>query len=356
MVRLSVVVPMFNAERFVDSCFEILDRQGLQRSEFEVVVVDDGSTDATGELCSRYVSEWGNVTLLRQENSGAGVARNRGMDAARGTYLYFFDVDDELDDGSLRVLLERCESSDLDVLFFGGRVVYEPAECERDYPQDPNYFARRQPEGVVDGEEMFIRQSEDGNFCAQPCLLMTKLATMRAGGIRFAEGIVNEDNLFVLQATLRSRRADVDPTLRYTYVVRPNTVTTDNRTGGKRFLAHMVLAQEFELERQQAIAQGKDRLAAAIGAIIIWFMGIIEENCPEPIEEFKPFCDPRFAHLAMAARFVQQDVRNLRSTRDEAERARRAEARVAELEASTTWRVGRAVTAVPRALKRMIAR
>lgn len=356
MVRLSVVVPMFNAERFIPHCFEVLDRQGLERADFEVVVVDDGSTDATGELCEGYARSWGNVTVLHQENSGAGVARNRGMDAAQGRYLYFFDVDDDLDDGALGALLARCEADDLDVLFFGGRVAYEPAGCEDEFYQDPRYFERRQDAGVTDGEEMFIGQAADGNFCAQPCLLMTRLETMRAGGVRFAEGIVNEDNLFVLQATLRSRRVDVDPTLRYTYVVRPNTVTTDNRTGGKRFLAHMVLAQEFELERQRALAEGKDRLAAAIGSIIIWYMGIIEENCPEPVEEFRPFCDPRFSGLAMAARFVQQDVRNLRSAREQAERAERAEARVAELEASTTWRVGRAVTALPRALKRALSR
>ena len=356
MVRLSVVVPMFNAERFVSHAFEVLDRQGLDRADFEVIVVDDGSSDATAALVEGCAEVRGNVVVLHQENAGAGVARNRGMDAAQGRYLYFFDVDDDLDDGALRILLEHCERDDLDILFFGGRLRYEPAECESDYYQDPRYFERRQASGIVDGEDMFIRQSADGNFCAQPCLLMTKLETMRSQGIRFAEGIVNEDNLFVLQATLRSRRVDVDPALRYTYVVRPNTVTTDNRTGGKRFLAHMVLAQEFELERQRAIACGKDRLAEAIGAIIIWFMGIIEENCPEPVEEFKPFSDPRFSELAMAARFVQQDVRGLRSIREERERAERAEARVVELEASTTWRVGRAVTALPRALKRALSR
>ncbi len=405
MLRLSIVIPMYKAERFIGSCIDTIHRQGLDERDYEIIAIDDGSPDGTGDICDELADTLPNFRVIHQENAGAGAARNRGIDAAAGRYLYFFDVDDDLEDGCLLHLVERCERERLDVLLFGAEVRYENEECRKLYPQDPHYFERRQPSGVVTGEEMFIAQQRDWNFCGQPCMLMTRLSFVRDCGARFAEGIMNEDNFYVLRATLRAERADVDPGLYYKYIVRPNTVTTSNVSGDRIFLAHLKLSETFEHERLAALSAGKDELAYQLGQLLFWFMDVVIANVPEDMEHFPPFQSERFASLALPGRFskfvsierghvgdeaaranaeaARADDERARADREserasaaearadagdarigelevrlaeEAGRAERAEARVAELEDSTTWKVGRVVTALPRSVKAALSK
>lgn len=92
--------------------------------------------------------------------------------------------------------------------------------------------------------------------------------------IRFAEGIVNEDNLYVFHTTIHSQRANVDPHPYYRYVVRPRSVTTETRGTLRQFDAHFYLAREFYRDYLAAIDQGKDDLAWAIWTLIDWYLEV----------------------------------------------------------------------------------
>lgn len=390
-MRLSIVVPMFNAERFIADCIETIHNQGLQQNEYEIIAIDDGSTDSTPQLCDRYAAQLSNFRVYHQRNAGAGAARNRGIDLAKGDYLYFFDVDDGLKEGTLRRLLDQCEEESLDVLFFGAEVLYESEDCKKRYPQDSRYFERRQKPGVVTGEQMFIAQQNDWNFCGQPCMLISRLRAVHKSRARFAEGIMNEDNFYVIRVTLHAERASVIPEPLYEYYVRPNTVTTSHVGDGHVFLSHLVLSREFEKERLRAIAAGKADLAHGLEALSNWFMDVAIDNCPEGVEQFTPFLDGRFASVSLTGRFAwrahhekkhaeyeewrayeayqqlkamgeRADSLEERANREEhravvaEKRAQKAESRIAVMEASTTWKVGRVITAVPRAIKDLVWR
>ena len=359
---LSIVVPIFNAERYIDRCFATIHRQGLNPNEYEVVIVDDGSTDSSLELCKQKARQEDNVLVVHQINSGAGAARNAGIKHSSGRYVYCLDVDDDLEDGSLGRLVRRCLDDDLDVLFFGGVVDYEKPELAETNWQDPRYFQRRQKPGITTGERMFIDQRSEENFCAQPCMLIAKRAYILSEGIFFAEGIINEDNLYVLRATIRAKRVDVDPAAYFHYIVRSGSVTTNNTSGAKRAIAHAVLANEFELERLHAEAHGKIELAQVIDGLILWFIDIaIEAMTPD--QSLRDKCLAERRDLALAARLLHllDEQRRRNDALDEAmgllkSRAETAERRVRELEESTTWKVGCAITAIPRAIKDAIPR
>ncbi|GAB3282123.1 glycosyltransferase [Parahaliea aestuarii] len=92
---VSVIVPVFNGERYLARCIESVLKQQFGGS-FELLVVDDGSTDSTAKIVESFQAEHGGITLIRQSNSRQGVARNRGMLAARGKYITFLDADDVL--------------------------------------------------------------------------------------------------------------------------------------------------------------------------------------------------------------------------------------------------------------------
>ena len=91
---LSVVVPCYNVEGYLSRCLSSLVHQDIDGSAYEVIAVDDGSTDSTGEICDRYAKEYPQVKVVHQANRGVGAARNAGLDLARGKYLLFVDADD----------------------------------------------------------------------------------------------------------------------------------------------------------------------------------------------------------------------------------------------------------------------
>lgn len=114
MPIVSVIIPSYNAERFINECLDSVLAQTLK--DIEVIVVDDGSTDNTFKIEQEYADRDPRVTALQQKNSYAGVARNNGMKHATGTYLYFLDSDDYIDRDALQSLVDSADSCNADVV------------------------------------------------------------------------------------------------------------------------------------------------------------------------------------------------------------------------------------------------
>lgn len=107
--EISVIVPAYNAGRFLDDCLTSVAKQ--EHSVFEVIIVDDGSTDNTGAIAARFAEGDKRFRVIRQANKGVGAARNAGLEASKGGYILFLDADDTLLPGALKTLLEAvCES------------------------------------------------------------------------------------------------------------------------------------------------------------------------------------------------------------------------------------------------------
>ena len=116
---LTYIVPVFNTERFLLRCLRSIVDQGLTEDAYEVLVVDDGSTDGSRALVQSFIDEGHpQVRLLSQPNSGVSAARNLALDHARGRYLYFVDSDDFLMEGQMSALLTQAVDENLDVLVF----------------------------------------------------------------------------------------------------------------------------------------------------------------------------------------------------------------------------------------------
>lgn len=325
-MRLSVVIPMRDSERFIMPLLENLGDQGLSPSDYEVVIVDDGSSDGTAGILTCEAERRPNLRTFRLSSRGAGAARNAGMDAARGDHLYFMDADDVLEPYSLRRLLERCEREDLDCLLFGGEPFYETLELEAALPQYRGLLERRwAPGGIVSGRDAVIGQAQAGNFCPCVWLMMLKTSAVRAAGVRFPEGIVNEDNAFALRAMLASGRLAVDPASYYRYSIREGSVTSGNRTGEARWIAHLKLLDIFEGEARGAEAASDHELAFAIRELSSWFVEVCVRDCPEdPLRVLQ--------EVPMPTGAMTSGARLARRAADERTRAEVAEASVRDLE------------------------
>ena len=127
MVRLSVIIPVYRVRHTLDRCVRSVLSQSL--TDYEVILVDDGSPDSCGRICDRYASEYGNIKVIHKENGGLSDARNSGLAVADGEYVTFVDSDDFIGDGTYRRLMRILDGHrEYDMLEFPIFVHYGSSE------------------------------------------------------------------------------------------------------------------------------------------------------------------------------------------------------------------------------------
>ena len=115
LYEYSLIVPVYNAEAYLEGCIEsILKQKGL----FELVLVDDGSTDSSGMICDLYAQKYEHIKLFHRENSGPAAARNFGLDNATGKYVVFVDSDDYISEDLTEKLDAGCADKTCDLILY----------------------------------------------------------------------------------------------------------------------------------------------------------------------------------------------------------------------------------------------
>ena len=113
---ISVIVPVFNVENFIDVCISSLIKQSY--SNIEIILVDDGSTDSSSMLCDKWATEDARIKVIHQTNGGLSAARNAGLDIATGDYICFVDSDDFVMEDYVKCMVDAIEETDADVAFY----------------------------------------------------------------------------------------------------------------------------------------------------------------------------------------------------------------------------------------------
>ena len=146
---LSIIVPVYNVERYLPKCIDSLLNQDLPSDAYEIIIVDDGSPDVCPAICDDYAMRFANIKVIHRENGGLSAARNSGIDGAEGKFVQFVDSDDYLESNVLKTLVEKMETDQLDVLRFNYRNVNERYE-EIEPNKDPKHWVNYSSE-VCDG-------------------------------------------------------------------------------------------------------------------------------------------------------------------------------------------------------------
>mgnify|MGYP005781662729 CR=1 FL=1 len=114
-IKVSVIVPVYNVEQYLEKCLDSLVRQTL--NEIEIIVVDDGSQDNSRKIAEAFREKYPNkVYFFYKENEGLGEARNFGLDYAKGEYIGFVDSDDWVDEKTFQAMYETARNEDADVV------------------------------------------------------------------------------------------------------------------------------------------------------------------------------------------------------------------------------------------------
>lgn len=119
---ISIIIPVYNVERYLRACLDSIVNQ--RTNKYEVILIDDGSTDGSQKICDEYANRYTQVNVIHKKNEGVSSARNVGLDVAKGEWIWFVDADDYVSDSSLLVLSATCQC-DCDTIFHGLNRVFE---------------------------------------------------------------------------------------------------------------------------------------------------------------------------------------------------------------------------------------
>ena len=210
MVRVSVIIPVYNAAQWLGACLDSVLSQSLR--DIEVICIDDGSTDSSPSILGTYQLADRRVRVIHQENAGQGMARNRGLEAATGDYVYFMDADDALAGPDvLERLVAEAGRERLDVLAFDAETAVDEGRIGNAVRAE-TYIRRHDYSDVCPGREFFSRLLKNREYSASPCLVLLRRSFLAEHALRFpGENIFYEDELFMPQVLLAAKRASHRP-------------------------------------------------------------------------------------------------------------------------------------------------
>ena len=250
---VTVVIPVYNVEAYLRECLDSVI--GQTRRGIEIVCINDGSTDGSGEILADYARRDSRIHVMEQPNTGQSAARNRGMAMARGRYLYFLDSDDFIDPAALDILVREAEKDELDILYFDGKTVFDPSVAGKDYSRYESYYARAREYGEVQsGPALFAAMKVHGDFKVSPCLQLIRRSFAEEVGLDFHEGILLEDNLFSFMGILLARRVRHVRQALFHRRIRSNSIMTQTFGIGHFRGAYICFAQMLQFVMKRKLA------------------------------------------------------------------------------------------------------
>jgi glycosyltransferase involved in cell wall biosynthesis len=215
---ISVIVPVFNAAAHLQACVQSVLAQRF--SDWELLLVDDGSADASPGLCDQWAAQDPRIFARHQPNGGVSAARNAGLAVARGKYLSFLDADDCLEPDFLQVLYDQAENCAADLSICTFRNFAEG--WEGDAVACPGLPAGGFDRRVIQGEMALMLMRF--NCCNSICTKLFRRALVEAHALRLTPGKTHgEDREFLLRYLAHCERAAYDPRALYRYRVVPGS-------------------------------------------------------------------------------------------------------------------------------------
>ena len=221
MPKVSIIVPVYKVEPYLHQCVDSVLNQTF--TDFEMILVDDGSPDSCGAICDEYAKQDSRVSAVHLDNGGQGRARNIGIGLANGKYTIFLDSDDYWLPQTLEVLHAEAEKNQTQLLVFGYTEFVDGIERQTDHDRG-RLIAQN---GIVKtGTESLNCALDSGEYFPGPVTRLYQTDYLRKCGVRFDEGIIHEDVNFCFLTYLYAGRVECIGDRLYQRRLRPGSTIT----------------------------------------------------------------------------------------------------------------------------------
>lgn len=210
-MKLSVIIPVYNVEKYIEKTIYSLYKQDLSEDEFEVILINDGSTDKSLDIICNLADKYNNIIILNQSNQGPSIARNNGIIKANGDYILFMDSDDLLINSSLSFMLNIAYKYQLDILkgdYVKANNIEIEKGIERSIPEKFTYI-------VKTGEQAFIEDYDP--MYSYAVLNLFRKDYIISNKIFFLDGKFFEDVAYTIESYLKAKRFMAIPFKFYIY-------------------------------------------------------------------------------------------------------------------------------------------
>jgi glycosyltransferase involved in cell wall biosynthesis len=233
MKRLSILIPMYNVEHYVERCLRSLEDQDIPGEDYEIICINDGSPDDSRGVVKRLQGEFDNILLIDQENQGVSAARNKAMDMASGKYLFMMDPDDYLQSNVLKERLDIMDKNDLE-LGSAGYVILDE-DMKEEYRYDPAFDSDQ----VISGIELYRLKNGDYKvYQGDPhrsVSFFIRASFLNDHGLRYLSGVpFLEDGELMARILCLAERTTVMHNPVYMRTTRPGSATHSNLFNSER--------------------------------------------------------------------------------------------------------------------------
>lgn len=211
MKKLSIIIPVYNVELYVEKCLRSCAEQDLPPDEYEIIIINDGTPDSSLEIVERVAKDYLNITIYSQENRGLSAARNKGLSLAKGEYVWFVDSDDWIESNCLNDILDKVKGSD--VLAMGYILAYDDKKLN----QPVNYSCI----DIQTGKDLFLK-----GFFTMAQMYVYKRSFLLENKLLFYLGIYHEDSEFTPRMLFAANSISILDNPVYYFYKRPNSITT----------------------------------------------------------------------------------------------------------------------------------
>ena len=281
---ISVIIPVYNVGKYLRECLDSVLAQTY--ANYEVIMIDDGSTDTSGAICDEYAEKNARFRTVHKENCGLSVARNTGMATAKGEFVYFLDSDDLIEPAAFDSLVASIGSADADFVYFEAESFCDDG---RDAPQG---YLRDRDYGTLDGIKAFETLARAKDFKTAVPTYFWKRRFLEENGLSFHPGILYEDLLFSFAAFCKVKTASHCHLTLYKRRIREGSIVTSKP--GKKNLESMltVFSEVVRIASDNEVADREDvinYIARCGMRVIELFSGLgsaEKEECKAGYKEF----------------------------------------------------------------------
>ena len=234
-MKLSIIVPVYNVEAYLPQCLESCLHQNIESSEYEIIIVNDGSPDNSSIIISEYCKEYSNIVVIDKKNGGLSSARNAGLKIAKGDYVWFVDSDDWIEDNCLSDIISLVEKH-VDVVAFNTFI----HKSEKISKVMRNLSSQVEYEGGSVFNKSFIYPYSGAQF------FLFNRNFLISKGLNFKEGIYYEDLLFTSEVLSVAKTCVAHYTPCYHYRLRENSITTSSLSDKKIIDMFSVMDSQHE--------------------------------------------------------------------------------------------------------------
>lgn len=235
-MKVSVIIPIYNVEKYIDRGLTNFLKQTYQ--DFEILLVDDGSTDGGPALCDAWAERNDKIRVFHKENGGSGSARNLGIDNAKGEYIYFFDIDDLADDILLEYCVSTMDDTDADMMVFSYRNEEVTTGLKYENVMDDIRINSNDELRNVYVDQFVMKMN------GFPWNKMYRKSFLNAHHLRFEDLLIQQDEVFNLSIYPHVTKMIICSKVLYTYYIY-NKGNTRSRFIPNRFDIYLTVNSRF---------------------------------------------------------------------------------------------------------------